>query len=93
MSNESAVASPLAGKKRSSRFSKLGIGLMLMSGVFFFAMLSVPWWPIGAGAKAIAGGGLFVSVQASWWIGAAMAGPAAVKALVAFFRRRKPDAA
>lgn len=66
-----------------------GIGLILLSGVFFFTMLSVPWFPLTNGQKAMVAGGLFVGVQVSWWVGAALAGPAVVKVVRSLFRRDK----
>ncbi len=73
--------------KKSSVIGKLGIGLILLSGVFFFTMLSVPLWSVSAGSKVVIGGGLFVGVQIAWWSGAALAGPATVKVIRSWFRR------
>jgi hypothetical protein len=63
--------------------------LILLSGVFFFLMLSVPFFPISDGKKALWGGSLFVGMQIAWWTGAACIGPAAVKKLGARFKRPK----
>ncbi len=72
---------------RSALLGKLGLGLVLLSGVFFFSMLSVPWWPIATSWKAICAGALFVAVQVAWWAGVALAGPAAIAKLSGWFRR------
>ena len=68
---------------------RLGVFLILLSGVFFFVMLSVPFFSISDGRKAMLGGGLFVGMQIAWWAGAACVGPAAVKKMSAFFKRTK----
>ena len=68
---------------------RLGVFLVLLSGVCFFTMLSVPFFPIGDGQKAVLGGGLFIGMQIAWWTGAACVGPAAVKKMSAWFKRPK----
>ncbi len=68
---------------------RLGVCLILLSGVCFFSMLSVPFLSISDGQKAMLGGGLFVGMQITWWAGAACVGPAAVKKLSAWFKRSK----
>ena len=65
----------------------IGFSLILLSGVFFFSMLSVPWLPIDSRYKVILGGALFVGVQIAWWIGAALAGQAAIGAMFSWFWR------
>ena len=70
---------------------RLGVFLILLSGVCFFTMLSVPFFPMGDGGKAILGGGLFVGMQISWWTGAACVGPAAVKKISGWFKRSKKE--
>ena len=59
----------------------IGFALMLLSGVLFFVMLSVPWFPFSATVKGIIGVVLFVLVQSSWWIGVLMVGPAAIESV------------
>ncbi|MDF1862164.1 MAG: hypothetical protein P1U87_18250 [Verrucomicrobiales bacterium] len=71
------------------RLFRLGVFLILLSGVFFFLMLSIPFFRIGDGQKAWWGGGLFIGMQVAWWTGAACIGPAAVKKLGAWFKRSK----
>jgi hypothetical protein len=50
-------------------------------------MLSVPFFSIGNGHKAMIGGGLFVGTQVTWWTGAACVGPVAVKKMRGWFKR------
>jgi hypothetical protein len=52
-------------------------------------MLSIPFFPIADGQKAILGGSLFVGMQITWWVGAACIGPAAVKKMSSWFKRPK----
>lgn len=68
---------------------RIGVILILLSGVCFFTMLSVPFFPIRDGQKAILGGGLFVGMQVTWWAGAACVGPATVKKMGAWFKSAK----
>ena len=71
---------------------KIGIGLIILSGVCFFSMLAVPWFPLTGGAKVAVCGGMYAVVQVSWWAGAACVGPAAVakfKSYFGFGKRKK----
>ncbi|MCG8601251.1 MAG: hypothetical protein MI807_14005 [Verrucomicrobiales bacterium] len=77
--------------KRKPWLFRLGVGLILLSGVCFFTMLSVPFFPLGDGQKAMLGGGLFIGMQISWWVGAACVGPAAVKKMSSWFKRSKKE--
>ena len=77
--------------------ARIGIGMMLLSGVFWFALLAVPFLPLSVAQKSAAGAGLFIATQAAWWIGAAIAGPATLRRLLGYARklwpvRQKPSA-
>ncbi|MGI9517170.1 MAG: hypothetical protein ACR2NP_09000 [Pirellulaceae bacterium] len=86
---EKNTKAPLSG------WGKLGIALILLSGVFFFSMFAVPWLPISGSQKVILGGALFAGVQIAWWTGAALAGPTVVGAIRSRLpgtrRSKKPD--
>ncbi|MFT5300779.1 MAG: hypothetical protein ACI87E_003947 [Mariniblastus sp.] len=90
MSKESRHTDPVVEvrKKTSPIFGKLGVFLILLSGVFFFSMLAVPWLKISGGYKVILGGALFVGVQVAWWVGAALVGPAAIGTIRSWLKRR-----
>ena len=90
MSKEGRHIAPVleVRKKTSSILGKFGVFLILLSGVFFFSMLSVPWLPIGGRYKVIIAGVLFVGVQVAWWVGAAFVGPAAIGTVLSWLRRR-----
>lgn len=70
---------------------RLGIVFILLSGVCFFSMLSVPFLSLSDGRKAALGGGLFIGMQVAWWTGAACVGPAAVKKISRWFQRSKKE--
>ena len=78
-----------APSPRSKRWAKLGIILILLSGVFWFSMLAVPFLSISTGAKALTIGILFGAVQVAWWTGAALAGPETVKRIKGWFSRKR----
>ena len=69
---------------------RIGIGLILLSGVFWFSLLAVPFVPITGTHKAALTAGLFIGVQIAWWTGAAIAGPMAVRRLLDAARRLLP---
>lgn len=74
-------------KPRSTLLTTMGVVLILLSGLCFFTLLSVPLFPLATGQRAMLGGVLFIGVQAFWWIGVALVGPAAVNKARDFFRR------
>lgn len=76
-----------ATRKKTNVRVVIGCSLILLSGVFFFSMLSVPWLQIDSRNKVIFGTALFVGVQVSWWLGAALVGPAAIGTMFSWFRR------
>jgi hypothetical protein len=79
---DKAAKSPALGLRH------LGLGLILLSGVCFFSILSVPWWPLPAVSRTGIAAVLFVSVQVAWWLGAALAGPAVIGKMKSVFSRR-----
>ena len=87
-SNSNQSNSPTGGKPKLW-VRNTGIGLILLSGLFFFTMLAVPLFPLTTGAKTITAGVLFVAVQISWWVGAIMIGPAAVGKFKSWFQFKK----
>lgn len=86
MPDENKPAEPIH-KPRSTWLTTMGVVLILLSGLCFFTLLSVPLFPLANREKAILGGVLFIGVQAFWWIGVALVGPAAVNKARTLFRR------
>lgn len=72
-------------KRRKQNWGKIGIGLILVSGVLWFSLFAIPFLPLTVGQKAALAGAVFVGVQIAWWSGAALAGPQTVAKL---WRRR-----
>jgi hypothetical protein len=72
-----------------TKSSRLGLTLILLSGVFFFTMFAVPWFPVGGTAKVAIAAGCYLGMQVSWWVGAAFTGPAAISAVWSRFTRAK----
>jgi hypothetical protein len=73
---------------------RLGVALILVSGILWFSLFAVPFLPLTVGQKTVLGGSLFVGVQLAWWSGAALAGPQMIQKLTGWFRRsrnRPPD--
>lgn len=76
-------------RSRRPAMIRLGLALILLSGVFWFSIFAVPFLPLTVARKTVLGGGLFVAVQIAWWSGAALAGPAVAGTITDRFRRSK----
>jgi len=85
MTSEKLNSESKSAKPKPAWMQKLGVALILLSGVFFFTMVSVPWMSIDSSTKVYVGGTLFVCVQVAWWVGAALVGPAAFAAMKTWF--------
>ncbi|MEP3482545.1 MAG: transporter suffix domain-containing protein [Fuerstiella sp.] len=72
-----------------SRFTRTGIVLMFLSGVLWFSLFAIPFLPFTAGEKALLAAAIFVGVQISWWLGAALAGPRVIRKAKEWLRRSK----
>jgi hypothetical protein len=70
--------------------ARIGIALILLSGVLWFSLFAIPFLPLTVGQKAALAGADFVGVQIAWWTGAALAGPTTVARLWGWCRRKKP---
>ncbi|MBT4866002.1 MAG: transporter suffix domain-containing protein [Planctomycetaceae bacterium] len=80
---------PLRERDKSRVAARIGIGLILLSGVLWFSLFAIPFLPMTVGQKAALAGAFFVGVQIAWWSGAALAGPQTVSRLTSWFRKRK----
>lgn len=76
-------------RDKSRVAARIGIGLILLSGVLWFSLFAIPFLPLTMGQKAALAGAFFVGVQIAWWSGAALAGPQTVSWIKSWFRRRK----
>jgi len=71
--------------------TKIGIVLILLSGVLWFSLFAIPFvpLPLNAAQRTAWVVGQFVGVQIVWWTGAALAGPETVARIWSWFRRGK----
>jgi hypothetical protein len=74
---------------KSGPAARIGIVLILLSGVFWFSLFAIPFLPMTVGHKAALAGALFIAVQIAWWSGAVLLGPQAIARLKSRFRFRK----
>lgn len=74
---------------RRALAGRVGIVLILLSGVLWFSLFAIPFLPLTIGQKAALAGADFVGVQIAWWAGAALAGPQLVARLKSRFGRKK----
>ncbi len=87
MTQTNANASP--GRPQQPILIRLGVGLILVSGVLWFSLFAIPFLSLTVGQKTGLGAAVFAGVQIAWWSGAALAGPAVVRKLTGWFRRSK----
>jgi hypothetical protein len=80
---------PLRSRDKSRIAARVGIGLILISGVLWFSLVAILFLPLTGGQKTALAGAVFVGVQIAWWSGAALAGPQTVSRLKSWFHRRK----
>lgn len=73
---------------RAGLRTRVGIGLILLSGVLWFSLFAIPFLPMTIAGKGLLAAILFAGVQVAWWSGAALAGPATVGKIRGWFRRR-----
>lgn len=60
--------------KRSNKYIKLGIFLMVFSGVFFAATLIIPFFDLPTKTKVIASTTSFVLMEVVFWLGGLLVG-------------------
>ena len=75
-----------AGKPRSGR---LGVTLIVVSGVLWLALFAIPFLQLTLGQKTTLGAGVFLVVQITWWTGVTLVGPTAMQNLKRWFRGKK----
>lgn len=77
--------------RHSELRSRIGITLILISGVLWFSLFAIPFLPLTVGQKAALAATVFVGVQIAWWSGAALAGPQLVAKFWPSHRASKRD--
>jgi len=79
----------LRGGDKGRTAARIGIGLILLSGMLWFSLFAIPFLPLTVGQKAALAGADFVGVQIAWWTGAALVGPQTVARPTSWCGRRK----
>lgn len=78
-----------SGPDRDRPVARVGLLLILLSGILWFGLFAIPFLPLAVEHRAALVGVDFVLVQIAWWTGAALAGPQTVAWLKTRFRRTK----
>ena len=78
----------LCGRDKG-RTARIGIVLILLSGLLWFSLFAIPFLSLTVGQKAALAGAVFVGVQIAWWSGAALVGPQTVARLRPWWGSRK----
>lgn len=71
------------------RSSRLGIILILVSGVLWLSLFAIPFLQLTTGQKTALAAGVFAAVQVTWWTGVTLSGPAAIQNMKDWFRGRR----
>ena len=80
---------PLRGGDKGSPAARIGIALILLSGMLWCSLFAIPFLPLTVGQKAALAGVGFIGVQIAWWTGATLAGPQTIARLKSWCGRRK----
>ncbi|WP_316571519.1 transporter suffix domain-containing protein [Neobacillus sp. YIM B06451] len=75
LENEGATA---AQQKRKATLTRLGVVLIIVSCIFYAAILLVPLSSFSTGTKVAVTGGLVIAGEATFWIGGIILGKEAV---------------
>ncbi len=89
MSNPDLEPDPESERERGNLTARIGVALILLSGVLWFSLFAIPFLPLTAGQKAALAGVDFIGVQIAWWTGATLAAPETVRRMKALFQRRQ----
>ena len=85
--------SPVGGRDRSRVAARVGVVLILLSGVLWFSLFAIPFLRLTVGQKAGLAGVLFAGVQIAWWSGAALVGPKTAERMRSWWRGRRGEGA
>lgn len=75
----------------TTAWTRLGVILMGLSLVLWLPLPVLPFLSMSAANKAALGGGLVVSAEVAFWLGAALAGPEAARRMRSWFRRDRDE--
>ena len=78
---------------RKGRAAAAGVVLMGLSLALWVALPLVPFFPLDMGAKATLAGSQVIVAEVAFWLGAALAGPAAARRMRSWWRSAGSDEA
>ena len=76
------------GRRRPTRWARVGVILMGGSLPLWPALLAVPFLPLSLAAQGAVATGIVVVAEVAFWGGAALAGPEAARRMRSWWRRR-----
>ena len=79
----------LRGRDKGRTAARIGIVLILLSGMLWFSLFAIPFLPLTVGQKAVLAAAMFVGVQIAWWSGAMLVGPQTIARLWSWCGRKK----
>ncbi len=86
------MTNPETQRNKSATVTRVGIVLILVSGVLWFSVFAVPFLPMSVGQRAALAGVVFLGAQITWWTGVVLAGPQTVARILSWCRiGKKPD--
>ena len=68
------MSAPQTETRRPSLISRIGLAILVLSLVFWAFFLVIPFLPLSTGRKAAVGGVNFIIAEATFWLGAVLAG-------------------
>jgi hypothetical protein len=84
------VAQVLGPGWRDGRWTRLGVVLVAVSVVLWVLLPVIPFLPLSAEFRVGLGVGVLIGAEITFWAGAALAGPEALKRLKGWWRVRMP---
>ena len=79
-----------AAHDHPSRSAAVGMFLIGLSLFLWIGVPIVPFLPVTTGVKVTAAGSLVIIAEVAFWVGAALAGPAAARRMKSWWRTRLP---
>ena len=88
--NPTAAPPAQSARPKTGKHVKLGWALLLLAVLLWAPLPVIPFLSLPASVKLSLAAGLFAAVQIAWWGGTALAGPAAVRQIYSWFKRKLP---
>ena len=84
-----ASGAPVEGPKRATPWTRFGVGLIVVSMLLWVPLPVLPFLSVDGTTKVSVAGGLVVGAEVTFWLGAALAGPAAARRMRSWLWRRR----